>query len=199
MLMMSKLLIATNNKGKVHEYRDLLKGIPFELVTPASLGIKLEVEETGKTFSENALLKAEDFARASGLLTLADDSGLEVDALNGEPGVRSHRYAGENATDAELVDYLLKKMKDVPEGKRTAHFRCVIAIVHPGGKIDYCEGRCDGVIAFSPRGEEGFGYDPIFYFPELGKTLAELPLEAKNRLSHRARAAAEAVKILSRL
>jgi XTP/dITP diphosphohydrolase len=193
---MTKLLIATNNRGKVHEYQDLLKGISLELVTPEALGIKMEVEETGLSFTENARLKAAAFAKASGLLTLADDSGLEVDALGGEPGVRSHRYAGEGATDAELVSFLLNKLKDIPREKRTAHFGCVIAIAHPGGKVEFCEGRCDGLITLAPRGQEGFGYDPIFYFPQLDRTMAELPLETKNRISHRARAAQKAVEAL---
>jgi XTP/dITP diphosphohydrolase len=196
---MLQLLIATNNRGKIHEYQDLLKGIPFELVTPGALGINMEVEETGLDFSENALLKATTFAKASGLLTLADDSGLEVDALNGEPGVRSHRYAGEGATDADRVNYLLNKMKGIPREKRTAHFRCVIAIAHPEGKVEFYEGRCDGLIAFVPRGQAGFGYDPVFYFPELDKTMAELPLDTKNRISHRARAAQKAVEKINRL
>ncbi len=195
---MPKLLIATNNRGKVEEYRDLLLGIRYELVTPAQSGIKLEVEESGSTFAENARLKALAFARASGLLTLADDSGLEVDALNGEPGVRSHRYAGDGASDADRVDFLLKKMKDIPDGRRSAHFSCVIALAWPDGKMELCRGRCDGVITFSPLGNEGFGYDPIFYFPELGKTMAELPMETKNKISHRARAAQEARKILEK-
>jgi XTP/dITP diphosphohydrolase len=201
---MPKLLIATNNQGKVSEYRDLLQGLPrqgihFELVTPAQLGIRLEVEESGSTFAENAELKSLAFARSSRILTLADDSGLEVDALNGEPGVRSHRYAGNCATDADRVDFLLKRMKDIPQGLRSAHFSCVIAIAWPDGSVKLCWGRCDGVITFSPRGNEGFGYDPIFYFPELGKTMAELPMETKNKISHRARAAQEARKILEKM
>jgi len=193
---MPELLIATNNKGKVREYEELLRDIPFELITPAQAGIKLEVEETGSTFEENARLKAVAFAKASGLLTLADDSGLEVDALNGEPGIRSSRYAGEGATDSDRVNYLLAKLKDVPWEKRTARFRCVIAIAHPDGEVEYCYGKCDGVITFEPKGDEGFGYDPIFYFPELNKTMAELSIEIKNNISHRARAAREALKVL---
>jgi XTP/dITP diphosphohydrolase len=193
---MTELLLATNNKGKVKEYRELLLGIPFELVTPARQGLKLEVAETGHSYEENARLKAEAFSRASGLLTLADDSGLEVDALHGEPGIRSSRYAGEGATDAERVEYLLAKLRDVPAEKRTAHFRCVIAIAWPEGRVEYCRGRCDGSISLAPKGDLGFGYDPIFYFPALKKTMAELPAEVKNRISHRARAAQEACQIL---
>lgn len=159
---MAKLLLATNNTGKVHEYQSLLTGIPWELTTPKQQGIQLEVEETGSSFEENARLKALAFARASGLLTLADDSGLEVDALNGEPGIRSSRYAGEGASDADRVNFLLNKLKDVPEEKRTARFRCVIALAWPDGRIEYFTGTCEGSITFTPKGEEGFGYDPVF-------------------------------------
>jgi XTP/dITP diphosphohydrolase len=196
---MSKLLLATNNQGKVHELESLLEGIPFEIVTPARIGLKLEVAETGSTYEENARLKATAFARASGLLTLADDSGLEVDALNGEPGIRSSRYAGEGASDADRVQFLLNKLKDVPDEKRTAHFRCVIAIAWPDGRVEFCSGQCDGIITSTPSGSGGFGYDPVFYFPALRKTMAELPTDVKNRISHRAAAAREARKILAQL
>jgi XTP/dITP diphosphohydrolase len=196
---MPKLLLATNNRGKVLEYQSLLAGIPFELITPAQQGISQDVPETGSSYEENARLKAVAFAQASGLLTLADDSGLEVDALNGEPGIRSSRYAGEAAGDTDRVIYLLNKLRDVPQKKRTARFRCIIAIAFPDGKVEFCSGTCEGMITFSPRGKEGFGYDPVFYFPELKKTMAELPMEVKNRISHRARAALEARKILEKL
>jgi XTP/dITP diphosphohydrolase len=189
---MPKLLLATNNPGKVREYKSLLSGVPFELVTPAEVGVDADVEETGTTFEENAALKATTLAAESQLLTLADDSGLEVDALGGEPGTLSARYAGQNASDADRVRYLLSKMQNVPEGKRQARFVCVIAIATPQGKVEFCSGECEGVIALGPRGNRGFGYDPIFYLPELGKTMAELPPEAKNKLSHRGRAAEKA-------
>ncbi len=192
----NKLLLATGNQGKIAEYRHLLAGIPYDIVSMAEAGIDLEVAETGSTFEENARLKAAALAAASGLLTLADDSGLEVDALGGEPGVRSARYAGEGATDSERNAYLLEKLKGVPPEKRQARFRCVIAIAAPEGKVQYCSGECPGVIAAAPRGRHGFGYDPVFYLPELGKTMAELAPEQKNQLSHRARAAAEAKKLL---
>ena len=156
-----KLLIATTNQGKVREYKSLLKDVPFDLVSLTDEGITTVVEETGTTFRENAGLKAETIADESRLLTFADDSGIEVDALNGEPGVMSARYAGDDATDAERVDYLLKKMKDVPEGKRTARFRCVIAVAEPGGETEYFTGECEGTVPFKPAGELGFGYDPI--------------------------------------
>lgn len=196
---MRKLLLATNNKGKVEEYRELLEGTGFELVTPVEIGVNPKVEETGSTFKKNARIKAEEYARVSGMLTLADDSGLEVDALNGEPGIRSSRYAGEGATDEEKIGLLLSRLRDIPEEKRTARFRCVIAIAQPGGEILYACGQCEGIIAFSPLGNEGFGYDPIFYIPELKQTMAEIPAEVKNRISHRGRAAREARQILERL
>ena len=195
----SKLLLATNNNGKVREYRSLLAGIPFDIVTPADEGITTEVEETGESFEENARLKAAILAEESGLLSLADDSGLDVDALGGEPGVLSARYAGEGASDADRVDYLLKKLADVPQDKRTARFRCVIAIVQPGGAVELCQGECRGTITTAPAGERGFGYDPVFYVPELGKTMAELAPEQKNRISHRAMAAEKAREVLIKI
>jgi len=184
-----KLLLATNNRGKVREYQALLEGVPFKIVTLSGQGITTLVEETGGSFEENARLKATALAKESGLLTLADDSGLEVDALGGEPGVRSARYAGESATDADRINYLLSKLKDVSEKERTAQFRCVIAIATPAGKVELFSGICRGIITSKPKGKRGFGYDPVFYVPELRKTMAELTLEEKNRVSHRARAA----------
>jgi XTP/dITP diphosphohydrolase len=196
---MPKLLLATNNPGKAREYKSLLSGVPFELVTPAEVGINTEVAETGKSFEENARLKATTLAAESGLLTLADDSGLEVAALGGEPGTLSARYAGENASDADRVNYLLSKMQNVPEGKRQARFRCVIAIATSQGEVELCSGECEGIIALKPRGNRGFGYDPVFYLPELGKTMAELPPEEKNKVSHRGKAAMKAREVLERL
>lgn len=197
--MLPKLLLATNNAGKVREYRSLLEGIPFELVTPADLGIDMAVAENGATYEENARIKASAFAKESRLFTLADDSGLEVEALNGEPGVMSARYAGEAASDTDRVNYLLDKLKNVPKEKRTAQFRCVIAIAKVDGSGEFCEGECKGIITFSPRGENGFGYDPVFYFPELGKTMAELAVDLKNRISHRGKAAQKARTILQKI
>jgi XTP/dITP diphosphohydrolase len=195
---MPKLLLATNNEGKAREYKSLLSGVPFELVTPAEVGITTEVAEVGKSFEENARLKATTLAAESQLLTLADDSGLEVDALGGEPGTLSARYAGENASDSDRVNYLLAKMQGIPEEKRQARFKCVIAIATPQGNVELCTGECDGFIALKPKGNRGFGYDPVFYLPELKKTMAELPPEAKNKISHRGRAAREAIKLLIR-
>ncbi len=193
---MPKLLLATNNKGKAREYKSLLEGVPFELVMPAEVGVSAEVAEVGKSFEENATLKATALAAQSQLLTLADDSGLEVEALGGEPGVLSARYAGEGASDENRVSYLLTKLEGVPQEKRTARFRCVIAIATPEGDVELCIGECDGFIAFEPRGEGGFGYDPIFYLPEMKKTMAELSPETKNKISHRGRAAEKARRLL---
>ncbi len=196
---MPRLLLATTNQGKAAEYRDLLKGLDLEMVTLDQAGISQEADESFNTFEENARHKAAFYAELGGLLTLADDSGLEVDALSGEPGVRSSRYAGDNATDADRVDFLLNKLKDVPHQERTARFRCVIAVARPGGQIETAEGACDGYIATEPRGHNGFGYDPVFYLPEFGKTIAELPPEIKNRISHRAMAAVKMRRLLQNL
>lgn len=196
---MPKLLLATNNKGKAREYKSLLEGVPFELVMPAEVGINAEVAEVGRSFEENASLKAKTLAAQSGLLALADDSGLEVSALGGEPGTLSARYAGEGASDSDRVNYLLTRLEGVPQEKRAARFRCVIAIATPQGDVELCSGECEGVIAFEPEGEGGFGYDPIFYLPELDKTMAELPLEEKNKISHRGKAASKAKGVLQKL
>jgi len=194
-----KLLIATNNPGKLREYKELLAGLPLTLTTPAQEGVSIEVKETGNTFKENAIIKATAYARASGLVTLADDSGLEVDALGGEPGVRSARYAGEGASDEDRYRLLLSRLEGVPWEKRTARFRCVIAIATPTGEVYTVEGKCEGLIAMKPVGTHGFGYDPVFYLPRLGLTMAQVPLSVKNRLSHRAQAARRAREILDQL
>ena len=196
---MLKLLLATTNQGKLREYCHLLKGLPFEIVTPADEGIDITVDEKKETFEENARLKATTYSRLSGLVTLADDSGLEVDALGGGPGIISARFAGEQASDKDRIEHLLARLKEVPWEKRTARFRCVIAIATPEGRTELCDGECQGLIAFQPKGENGFGYDPVFCLPEFGKTIAELPLEAKNQVSHRGKAARKAYRILERL
>jgi len=196
---MMKLLIATLNPGKVREYQELLAALPLELTYPAQEGLDIEVAETGKSFAENARLKAAAYARASGRLTLADDSGLEVDALGGEPGIRSARYAGSGASDEDRYQLLLEKLRGVPWEERTARFRCVIAVATPAGQVHTAEGSCEGIIAFAPKGEHGFGYDPVFYFPEHGMTMAELPPDVKNKISHRARAAQGAREILEEM
>jgi len=195
---MPKLLLATNNKGKLLEYKSLLSDLPLEPVSPREVGIATEVNEVGKSLEENARLKATILAAESQLLALADDSGLEVDALGGEPGRLSARYAGEGASDRDRVNYLLAKLEGVAWASRTARFRCVIAIATPEGEAEFCFGDCDGFIALEPKGEQGFGYDPVFYLPELDKTMAELPLEVKNQISHRGKAAREASQLLRR-
>jgi XTP/dITP diphosphohydrolase len=193
---MRKLLVATNNKGKILEYQSLFKGIPYHVVTLAECGITTEVDETGSSYRENAALKATAYAKESGLLTLADDSGLEIDALGGEPGIRSARYAGSGANDNIRNGFVLYKLTGVPEKKRTARFVCVIAIASPDGKVQFCEGERRGLITENPRGAHGHGYDPIFFMPDTGKTMAELTLDEKNQVSHRARAALKARALL---
>ena len=196
---MAKLLLATTNAGKMREYAELLRALPTEVVSLKQAGIDHEVEETGATLAENAVLKATEYARLSGLLTLADDSGQEVDALGGEPGPRSARYAGDGASPEERNRFLLAKMEAVPDGRRQARFRCVIALAAPDLAARTAEGTLEGVIAREPRGASGFGYDPIFDLPELGKRLAELSMEQKNEISHRGKAMASAKAIIEEL
>jgi len=186
-----KLLVATNNPGKVDEYIELLAGLPgrLEITFPARAGLALEVEESGETFEANARIKARAYAGASGLLTLADDSGLEVDALDGAPGVRSARYGGPGADDVDRYRKLLRELEGVPAGERSARFRCVVALALPDGTIHTADGVCEGEIGFAPRGEHGFGYDPVFVVAGYGgRTMAELSPEGKNEISHRGRA-----------
>ena len=191
-----RLLLATHNRGKRREWRALLAGLDVDLLLPDDLGLDAEVEETGETYIDNALLKARTLAAASGWPTLADDSGLEVDALEGAPGVRSARY--QLGSDEVRYRALLKALEGVPEAERGARFRCIAAFVLPAGaegegatgaREFITEGVCEGVIGLAPQGEQGFGYDPVFFLPERDITMAELPTEEKNRLSHRARAA----------
>ncbi len=196
--MSCKLLLATNNKNKVREYKSLLKGIPLELVTLTEQGITTVVDEIGQSLEENARLKATLLAAQSRLWALADDSGLEVDALGGEPGRLSARYAGENASDIDRVNYLLLRLENVPWQKRSARFRCVIAVATPGGEVELCSGECQGIISFEAKGKYGFGYDPVFYLPKLGKTMAELPLRMKNQVSHRGQAAKKVRRLLKK-
>ena len=191
-----KLLVATGNPGKLAEYVDLLAGVPYQLTSLTAERITFEVEENGTSYEENARLKAAAYAQASGLLTLADDSGLEVDALNGEPGPLSARYGGSGLSDAGRVQLLLAKLVAVPDAQRTARFVCVIAIAEPAGASHLVRGECHGIIIREPRGTSGFGYDPVFLLPEPGLTLAELSQEQKNTLSHRARAAQQARSVL---
>lgn len=194
---MTKLLLASNNKGKQTEILALLDGLDIELLLPADLGLKLEVEEDGRTYAENAALKASAFAEASGLPTLGDDSGLEVDALGGEPGLHSARFSPiPGASDADRRRLLIERL----QGKArpwTARFRCVVALARPHmSELQYASGTCEGEILEQEHGVNGFGYDPIFYIPELGRTMAELTMDEKNEVSHRARAVKAAIPLL---
>jgi XTP/dITP diphosphohydrolase len=192
-----KLLLATNNLHKAREYLMLLGDIPFQITTLSQENINTAVEETGTSMRENAEIKARAYSSLSGLTTMADDSGLEVDALGSMPGYLSSRFGGEGLSDKQRSDCLLSELKDVPWDKRGASFRCVIAITQPGEPdVLLCQGECRGIITFKPSGEEGFGYDPIFYLPNMGKTMAELSSEEKNRISHRGQAAREASIVL---
>ena len=185
---MPEILLASNNRGKLKEIQALVRGAAFTLVTPEMLGIQLDVPEDGATYAENAALKALAYARASQMVTLADDSGLEVDCLAGEPGLHSARYAPlPGATDADRRAYLLNKLAGQPR-PWTARFRCTVALGMPDGQVHFAQGVCEGEIIPQERGHNGFGYDPIFLLPSLGRTMAELSMKQKNRLSHRARA-----------
>lgn len=194
-----QLLIATHNPGKLREYRQLLADLPIQTLDLAAAGIAYEAPETGSSFMENARQKAIAYARLSGLWTWADDSGLEVDALGGAPGVYSARYGGASASDHERCLLLLERLVGTPPAQRTARFRCVIAIATPEGRTEIAQGICEGAIATALQGEHGFGYDPIFLLPERGLTMAQLTLAEKNLISHRARAARAARAILERM
>lgn len=195
---MRKLLIATHNPGKIREYQTLLADLPLLVTSLRAEGIVDDVEETGETFAANARLKAHAYARQSGLWTWADDSGLEVDALDGRPGVYSARYAGPGATDRDRYQKVLAELQQYPERPRSARFWCVVAIASPDDEIFIAEASVEGEIIAEARGEHGFGYDPIFYLPDLDKTMAELPAEIKNQISHRGKAATAAKALLQR-
>ena len=234
--MVTKLLIATGNLGKLREYATLLAGLPYQLVSLNDVGITQEVNETGETFEENAWLKASEYSSISGLLTLADDSGLEVDSLNGDPGVRSARYGGEACrNDEDRVALLLKNMEEIPWEERGARFQCVIAIADPSGttslpsysctddqnsrpipsgkaiprsdtsadsepsRLAQAEGSVAGMIQYESQGKNGFGYDPVFYLPEYGRTAAQLTPTLKNQISHRAKAVESVAEALQKL
>jgi XTP/dITP diphosphohydrolase len=192
-----KLLLATQNHGKQQEWCALLSQLSISLVFPESIGLEMDVEESGETYSENAYLKALAYAIASGLPALADDSGLEVDALEGAPGIRSARYR--LGSDKVRYRSLLAALENIPASNRHARFRCVAVLVVPGGEHYETEGVCEGSITFAPAGALGFGYDPVFFVPEYQLTMAQLPLEVKNQISHRARAAREMLAVLARV
>ena len=191
-----RLVVATKNRGKVRELCALLADLPLELLPAEEMP---EVEETGATFAENAELKARAAAAWAGEWAIADDSGLLVDALDGAPGVHSNRFAGPNTTEADRNRRLLELLEGISPERRTARYRAAVAVAAPDGRVWVSEGECEGVILDSPRGEHGFGYDPLFLVPEYGRTMAELDPPLKNRISHRARALAGARVILERL
>jgi XTP/dITP diphosphohydrolase len=196
---MPQLLIATENKGKIIELQALLAGLNLELLTPAGLGLALNVIEDGSTYAENAAKKARAYAAASGLTCLADDSGLEVEALGGAPGLYSARYSPKpGATDADRRAYLLENLREKPR-PWLAHFHATVAIANSQGLLRFAEGNCYGQISPTERGSGGFGYDPLFLLTELGRTMAELTMIEKNRLSHRALAVQNAYKILQEI
>ena len=184
---MKKLIVGSRNEGKIREIRAVLADLPFDVTGLPDAGIP-DAEETGATFQENAVIKAKYYSQHTGEYCLADDSGLEVDALGGAPGIYSARYAGENATDADNNRKLLHSLAEVPTEQRTARFRSVLALAGPDGSLLLAEGVCEGVLLTEERGAGGFGYDPLFYMPEHGKTLSEMTLVEKNAVSHRGNA-----------
>ena len=194
-----KLLVATHNPGKAREYAQLLTDLPLAVTWLDDVGITEAVEETGATFTENALLKARHYAGLTGLLTWADDSGLEVDALGGHPGVYSARYGGPGLSDRQRYAVLLDALAGVPEVQRTARFRCVVALATPDGRTWTTEGAVEGRILTAPRGANGFGYDPVFFVPGYAAAMAELSETVKNQISHRGIAAAHARRLLADL
>lgn len=196
---MQQIVLATANPGKVRELSALLANLDVEILPQSVLQVP-EVEETGLSFVENAILKARHATQYTGLPAIADDSGLEVDALHGAPGIYSARYAGPGASDRDNRERLLAELSSVPDAHRTARYQCLLVLLrHPADPTPLiCQGTWEGVIAHTPRGEHGFGYDPVFYVPELDMTAAELAPEIKNRLSHRGQALAQLVRILTR-
>ncbi len=186
--MKRQIVLATRNRGKIRELQALMKDFGIEVVSVADIKGAPEVEEDADTFIGNSLKKAREIASATGFMALADDSGLVVDALDGAPGVYSARYAGDNATDEENYLKLLEEMRDIPDEKRTARFKCVMVLFHPSGQWISAEGSCEGVIAREPAGSEGFGYDPVFFVPELNRCMAQISPDEKNAISHRGNA-----------
>lgn len=183
---MSKIILASNNKGKIKEISEILTPMGYEVISLRDAGIDADIEENGATFRENAAIKARAIYNMTKTAVIADDSGLAVDYLNGAPGVYSARYCGENATDEEKNSKLLEELSGVPDEKRTAAFVCVICYIDSDGREQFAEGRCEGKIGYEPKGENGFGYDPIFMYGE--KSFAEIPADEKNNVSHRANA-----------
>ena len=193
---MQKLLVGTRNDSKMAELKDLLRELPFELVFLDQVGITQEVEETEDTFEGNAVLKAECYGRIANMITVADDSGIEVDALNGEPGVLSARYGGEGLNDKDRNDLLLENLSEFEGTGLSARFKCVVAVYNPEDGTEVFEGKIEGIITHEPRGENGFGYDPLFFYPQKRKTLAEISAKEKHVISHRGKAVRKAAKYL---
>ncbi len=192
-----KLIFATGNENKMREIREILDGKGYEILSMKEAGIDIDVVEDGKTFSENALIKARAICKASGELVLADDSGLEIDALGGEPGIYSARYMGHDTSYVEKNNNLISRLEGVPDEKRTARFVCAMAAVFPNGREEVVVGTMEGRIGYEIAGENGFGYDPIFYLPEYGKTSAEISPEEKNAISHRGKALRAIAELLN--
>ena len=186
--MINQIIFATGNEGKMKEIRLILEDLGAEILSLKDAGINIEIQEDAKTFEENAVIKAREVMRATGALVLADDSGLEIDYLNGEPGVYSARYLGEDTSYRIKNQNLIDRLEGVPDEQRTARFVCVIAAAFPDGRIITARGAIEGIIGYEERGEGGFGYDPIFWLPEYGCSTAELTMEKKNELSHRGKA-----------
>ncbi len=185
---MKRIVIATQNKGKAKDFETMLSPLGYEVLTLLDVAQDMDVEETGVTFEENAILKAETVSKELGIPVISDDSGLEIDALNGEPGVYSARYAGADKSDEANIDKVLEKLDGVPDNERTARFRCVLAVAAPGQKTETFSGSCEGVILHERRGEHGFGYDPIFFVPAQDKAMAQLEPDEKAAISHRGNA-----------
>ena len=195
---MDKIIFATGNAGKMKEVREILKDLNVEVLSMREAGIQADVEENGKTFQENAVIKAREIMKISGEVVLADDSGLEIDYLNKEPGIYSARYMGEDTSYRIKNGNLIERLQGVPDEKRTARFVCAIAAAFPDGSVETTEGTIEGKIGYEEKGENGFGYDPIFYVPEFGCTTAELTGEQKNQISHRGKALEAMKEILKK-
>ena len=194
---MTKIVFATGNQGKLREVKKILADLNVDIVSMKEEGIQIDVDENGTTFAENAQIKATAIGAHTDAIVLADDSGLVIDALNGEPGIYSARYLGEDTSYRIKNQNLIDRLEGVPDEKRTAHFVCAIAAALPDGTVLHTEGTIEGIIGYEERGENGFGYDPIFYVPKLGKTTAELTDDEKNAISHRG-SAVEKMKVLLR-
>ena len=197
--MMDKIVFATTNEGKVKEIKEILEGFPVEVVSMKEMDITTDIEENGTTFEENSLIKAREISKLTGLPALADDSGLEVDYLNGEPGIYSARYLGKDTDYNYKNNYIIDRLKEAEDKERSARFICVISLVLPDGREFVKKGVMEGRIGYEIKGENGFGYDPVFYLPEYGKTSAELSSDEKNKISHRGKALRAMKEVIAEL